>query len=95
MGFLGFNSINEAEAIGRREDAKRKREDEARRKREADPEFQQRQRAIFATKYAPQIASVLAKQKTRPIMKINRPPDAGRFLRVAPSVAVPVEKMVM
>lgn len=31
----------------------------------------------------------------RPIYKINRPPTAGKFMKVADSVAVPVEKMVM
>ena len=91
MGFLGFNSINEAEAIGRRED-------EARRKREADPEYQRQERMRLATKFAPQIAKFIAKKaemKARPVMKINRPPTAGMFLKVAPSVAVPVENMVM
>lgn len=91
MGFLGFNSINEAEAIG-------KREDEARAKREADPAYQQRERARLAKMFAPLIAKQMAmkaEMKGKPIMKINRPPQAGKFMRVAPSVAVPVEKMVM
>jgi hypothetical protein len=31
----------------------------------------------------------------RPTMKINRPPQLGKFVKVAEKVAVPLEKMVM
>ena len=29
------------------------------------------------------------------VMRINRPSELGRFMKVAPSVAAPLEKMVM
>jgi hypothetical protein len=100
MEFLGFNSMNEADAIGRRED-------EARRKREASPAYQLSQSKAIAKRFImPAIARDVAKREAqgrrvnrseidKAVMKINRPPTAGIFMKVAPSVAVPVEKMVM
>lgn len=41
------------------------------------------------------VAGAMEAMKGRPIMRINRPSQAGKFMKVAPSVAVPVEKMVM
>jgi hypothetical protein len=97
MEFLGFNSMNEADAIGRRED-------EARRKREASPAYQLSQSKAIAKRFImprdvakreAQGRRVNRSEIDKAVMKINRPPTAGIFMKVAPSVAVPVEKMVM
>ena len=86
MGFLGFNSIAEGQA-------KAKRREEAQMERMSDPAYQKQERLRLAKKFAPQYAQMLARNQGRPVMKINRPSNAGKFLKVAPSVAVPIETM--
>ena len=39
--------------------------------------------------------AMMARQMSRQDMKINRPPQLGKFVKVAEKVAVPLEKMVM
>lgn len=98
MGFLGFRSLGEVDAM-------QEKEDEARRKREASPAYQLSQSKAIAKRFLmPAIAREVAKREAqgRPVnrseidkavMRINRPSELGRFMKVAPSIAVPLEKM--